>query len=353
MPDPSFLPGLSGLPALPTLLQDGSFLEPGILGLSCTVFRNCAGKPFPHRLDPRAAAALLAPMEVALAREFRQPLVLDGPGATAWRQAAGFLGLDLPREGGSFHRILAGERPGEWMILNYRHHAAFQGYATDFSRLGLRMERGRALMDALGIPWARDPARGFLAADPRAIGSGIAVQAVLCLPGLLRGSGALMAQGLAAARGLDLQPLLPGWVASLGVLSGIHGTTSLASDPVRTLAESTELLLHYERESSRDAGAEDRAWKAWGLLSNARMLDAGETLQAASDLCAGIFQGLCDAAVPWQAAGAALVSPDSVTDACAASEGQGALAETRNARRAMLVRTLLGPESGREPCSRD
>lgn len=332
--------------------------RPWVIGHGLELFRNVAGLPFPRSLRPDQAARLLARLETGLRGEFAEPSILarPGPAADAWLQAAGAMGMPAPWPAPSFSRFLLGQSGDRALLLNRDHHLQYLAYAPpDWGPAGPGglLAPARGLFDRLAgeAGWATHPDHGFLCADPAWLGSGLRLRSLLCLPCLAQAPERLVVEGMLAGRLLRLVPWLPGRPAGEAwmVLETASCLGILVGEQLPELAAATSLLLHYERGLGRaaDSGLADRAWRAWGILANARQLGADELLQLAVDLLHGLVQ---EAGFPPVAAGFPLLpflALDPVVDTLTVAGGMPVQPHMRNEQRAGLVRSVLDGSFGR------
>jgi len=194
--------------------------------------------------------------------------------------------------------------PGETrsLMINEEDHLRIQGLRSGFQLDAIWEEVDRA-DDAVAasLPMAFDSQFGYLTACPTNVGTGIRVSVMLHLPALRLTKE--IERVARAARDMHL------------AVRGVHGEGTEAVGDLYQLSNQTTLgktereiidsfstaiiprIVEYER-AARDTLArkqpvrlDDKIWRAYGLLSNARRLSTGETHTLLSPLRMGIFMG--------------------------------------------------------------
>lgn len=138
---------------------------------------------------------------------------------------------------------------------------------------------------------------GFLTACPTNAGTGIRVSALIHLPGLvLTKSIDKVVQGINQL-GLNVRGFYGEGTDVLGNLFQISNHTTLGKteeDIVETLDKVIQQIVGYEREACatllKDARSqvEDKVWRAYGLLKNARLMNSSEFMSISSAVRLGI-----------------------------------------------------------------
>lgn len=143
---------------------------------------------------------------------------------------------------------------------------------------------------------------GYLTACPTNVGTGIRMSAMLHLPAL-RLTGELEKVKRAAS---DMNLAVRGFYGegsdAVGDLFQLSNQTTLGKSEAQIIQElEGEVLpkiVEYERLARREllakrrAGLEDQVWRAWGALTNARLMNTDEAMQALSLVRLGTTMGL-------------------------------------------------------------
>ncbi len=315
--------------------------------------RNLADVAFPPRMGGEEMEGLIARVEGAL------PVVRRAVGEVEvyrleslnplQRQALQEKHLVSPAfaAGGRGALLL---RPDEGLgaMVPEEDHLRLQGMAP-----GLHLEEAwqavSALDDALGehLDYAFSPRWGFLTACPSNTGTGLRASVMLHLPALVmtRQAGSLfeaLAKVGVAVRGLygegseahgnlfQISNQVTLGVSEEEVLQSLHGICQQVVDRERAARERLR----------REAGSrlEDRVWRAYGVLTTARVMTSREALALVSDLRLGVDLGLVphvEARVCgelWLAASPALLQ---------VAEGRVLSPEERDVVRANMIRRRL------------
>lgn len=158
------------------------------------------------------------------------------------------------------------------------------------------------------LPFAYDDRFGYLTAEPSRCGTGLVLSCVVHLPALAYSGGAVEALEGFGEAGCRVTPWLEGDGTVHGDLYRIRTTRTLGESEKAMTAAFTRLvadLVGREAamadvlEESMADELEDRAHRAFGVLTHARRLDCGETLDLLSRLMFAVDRGLLE--VPDQA----------------------------------------------------
>jgi protein arginine kinase len=204
-----------------------------------------------------------------------------------------------------------------WAILcNEEDHLRIHALSSGFT-LGVAYTVAERVDSELGsrISFAFHPEFGYLTGCPTNVGTGLRASVLIHLPALVltREIGKVL-QGLGQV-GLTHRGLA-------GEGSEVRGNLFQLSNQVTLGKSEAELLDHLERlvrevmghearareVLHRDAPllVEDRAWRAWGLLRNARLLHYDELLNLLSGVRLGVGMGFLPQ-LSWQAQNRLLV----------------------------------------------
>lgn len=264
--------------------------------------RNVADLPFPPRMEAAHAEALWGRVEqgsAAMPAEIGPlTLVRLAELAPLDRQVLVEKHLISPQHAqqGRGGLLLRADEQLSAMVLEEDHlrlQVLFPGL-----QLTAAWDLGRRFDDALeqSIDWAFSPELGYLSTCPTNVGTGLRASAMLHLPALCWTGG--------------IAPLLAG-LGKVGVVArGLYGEGSAAGGNLFQVSNQTtlgqgepDLVGHLEavareivarERSAREAllaqrrpALEDRVWRAYGLLSSARLLSSAEALQLLSDVRLG------------------------------------------------------------------
>ncbi len=212
-----------------------------------------------------------------------------------------------------------------------------------------------ALDDELGagLAYAHSPRWGYLTACPTNTGTGLRVSVLMHLPGLV-----LTEQIEKVLRGLaQMSCAVRGFYGegsnALGNLFQVSNQTTLGTSEPEVVAELlriTRLLVTSEREAQQvllteaRSQVEDKVWRAFGLLSHARVLSSQEFMNLLSALRLGFSLSLIDTLPTGFMNHLMLVTQPSHLQAQADAELSS---DERDVRRAALVRQRIAEVLGR------
>ncbi|MHC4995889.1 MAG: protein arginine kinase [Planctomycetota bacterium] len=142
---------------------------------------------------------------------------------------------------------------------------------------------------------------GYLTACPTNVGTGIRVSVMLHLPGLKLTGEIERVRRAAKDMHLAIRGFYGEGTESVGDLFQVSNQTTLGRSEEQILIDFQDTILpqviDFERRArqalakERSAVLEDRVWRAWGLLNNARLLGSEETLFLLSHLRLGVCMG--------------------------------------------------------------
>ena len=189
------------------------------------------------------------------------------------------------------------------IMINEEDHLRIQAI-----RSGLSLSQAWADIDSVDdkieskLDYAFSPRFGYLTACPTNVGTGVRLSAMLHLPAL-RLTGELEKVKRAAQ---DMSLAVRGFYGegseAVGDLFQISNQTTLGKSEQQILQDLEGDILpkvvEYERLARREllakrrVGLEDQVWRAWGALSNARLMNTDEAMQALSLVRLGATMGL-------------------------------------------------------------
>lgn len=152
-----------------------------------------------------------------------------------------------------------------------------------------------------GIDYAVSERRGYLTACPTNVGTGMRVSCMFHLPGLAMTDQVQTVMGAVAKFGLAVRGLYGEGTEVLGNLYQLSNQITLGhseQEVIKHLENVAAQVIVQERnarghilETAR-LQVEDRVWRSYGLLANARLLTSHEAMQMLSDVRLGIDAGL-------------------------------------------------------------
>lgn len=288
-------------------LHSGDDRDSIIVSTRIRLARNSATHPFPRTLDLRQQRDL-----VELITDHLQQ-------ACAWPDALHYQVRDvtdperqalcerqlISRDLASGKRVsalYATASEDQAVMINEEDHVRLQVFSSGLA-LNSCLERAIALDRSLErrIDWAVDDRFGYLSACPTNTGTGMRASVMLHLPAL--------------AETQDLRQILRGLSKLHMTVRGLHGEGSEASghfyqvsnqralghsehDIVSKLSDAVDHIIKHEqlaRSALMDRHrnrSEDRVWRAWGLLTNARSMAYDEVIDQLSWIRLGVALGL-------------------------------------------------------------
>lgn len=194
--------------------------------------------------------------------------------------------------------------PGETraLMINEEDHLRMQGL-----RCGLQLsaiwDELDALDDALSrrLPFAFDKQLGYLTACPTNVGTGIRVSVMVHLPALRWTKDIERVEQAAKDMRLAVRGLYGEGTEAIGDLFQLSNQVTLGQteeELIRAFAESiVPRVCQYERAAREaivrhgPAQLDDRIWRAYGILKNARFISSNETQSLLSPIRMGIHLG--------------------------------------------------------------
>jgi len=191
------------------------------------------------------------------------------------------------------------------LMINEEDHLRIQGL-----RSGMQLEAiwqdVCAVDDAIAsrVSFAFDRQLGFLTACPTNVGTGIRVSVMLHLPGLKYAKEIERMARAARDMRLAVRGLHGEGTDAVGDLYQVSNQTTLGKTETQVIETFSQQIIpkivEYEREARqtlvkrRAAKLDDKIWRAYGLLANARRISGEETQALLSPLRMGIHLGRFD-----------------------------------------------------------
>lgn len=189
------------------------------------------------------------------------------------------------------------------IMVNEEDHLRIQGIRSGLA-LGEAWRAVDAIDDKLeeGLEYAFSPRFGYLTACPTNVGTGLRMSVMLHLPGLRLTGDIEKVKRASEGMNLAVRGFYGEGSDAVGDLYQLSNQTTLGKTEAAILhdleAQIIPRVVEYERESRRDLMTkrktvlEDQVWRAWGLLTTARLLTTEECMQALSLLRLGVLLGL-------------------------------------------------------------
>lgn len=153
-----------------------------------------------------------------------------------------------------------------------------------------------------GLDFAYSSRFGYLTACPTNVGTGLRMSVMLHLPGLRLTGEIDKVKRAAEGMSLAVRGFYGEGSEAVGDLFQISNQTTLGKSEPQILQELEQAIIprvvEYERISRRELlskrriGVEDQIWRAWGVISNARLMTTEEAMQALSLMRMGVATGL-------------------------------------------------------------
>jgi protein arginine kinase len=189
------------------------------------------------------------------------------------------------------------------IMINEEDHLRIQGI-----RSGLALSAAWRDVDQVddkleaGLDYAFSPRFGYLTACPTNVGTGLRMSVMLHLPGLRLTGEIDKVKRAAEGMNLAVRGFYGEGSDAVGDLFQVSNQTTLGKTEATILHDLENQIIprvvEYERESRRDLLSkrrnviEDSVWRAWGLLTSARLLTTEEAMQALSLARLGCLLGI-------------------------------------------------------------
>jgi protein arginine kinase len=189
------------------------------------------------------------------------------------------------------------------IMVNEEDHLRIQMLHSGLA-LGTAWQHASEVDDRLeaGLDFAYSSRFGYLTACPTNVGTGLRMSVMLHLPGLRLTGEIDKVKRAAEGMSLAVRGFYGEGSEAVGDLFQISNQTTLGKSEPQILQELEQVIIprvvEYERLSRRELlhkrriALEDQVWRAWGVLSNARMLTTEEAMQGLSLLRMGIAMGI-------------------------------------------------------------
>ena len=291
----------------PWLVEEGAAEDEVVLSSRVRLARNVTGWRFPHAVEAdelcRLREEVVEAVRDASPGACERILPMEDLEETERRflLERHLISADLVR----FvlgRGLVVSEDESLGLMLNEEDHVRLQVFSAGLS-VEAALERATTEMRSISerVAFARDDDLGFLTACPTNVGTGMRASILVHLP-------ALVING-------DAEPVLNGlrrlnytvrgfYGEGSGVMGSLFQVSNSATLGREESAIVEELLVHVRKviECEREARSalverdpirtEDRVWRAWGILTRARLLTTREAFELLSDLRLGSSLGL-------------------------------------------------------------
>ncbi|MGB7606289.1 MAG: protein arginine kinase [Lutisporaceae bacterium] len=151
------------------------------------------------------------------------------------------------------------------------------------------------------VVYAYDERLGYLTSCPTNVGTGIRASMMVHLPGLNLTSNISKILHAVSQIGLTIRGLYGEGTEFIGNLFQISNQITLGrseEEIVESLIATTKQIIDKENESrsslmkNNRLQLEDKIWRSWGIISNARVISASESMKLLSDIRLGVDLGV-------------------------------------------------------------
>ena len=287
------------------------WLQPGgpqgdiVLSTRVRLARNVAGRPFLTRLRPDEQQELVGVLRTAI-------LAALGPDMT-WFDLEGMPEIDRRClvERHLVSRELAGGEGPRGVAIGPEQRVAVMACEEDHIRLqvyhaGLRLDDAWQEADTLDdrleghVAYTFSPSLGYLTACPTNVGTGLRASVMLHMPALVLTRQIEKVFRTVAQLRLAVRGIYGEGTQAVGDIYQISNQVTLGrseKDVLKALADVIAIVVEYERKArgvlvtDGAVAFDDRVYRAWGILLNARQISSEETLTLLSAVRLGMHTG--------------------------------------------------------------
>ena len=198
--------------------------------------------------------------------------------------------------------LLASDDESLGLMLNEEDHVRLQVFAAGLG-VEMALERAQSGLAAISseVEFAHDETLGFVTACPTNVGTGMRASILIHLPALILTEDAERVLNSLRRLNYTVRGFYGEGSGVMGALFQISNSVTLGRSEGRIVEE---LLVHVRKviECEREAREallerdrlrlEDRVWRAWGLLTQARLLTTREAFEHLSDVRLGCGVGI-------------------------------------------------------------
>lgn len=281
-----------------------------VLSSRIRLARNLDGVPFPHRLDARRAEAVVKQVEAGIKEinllGFGSKVELYPLAQASGRERQVLVEKHLisPHlaQAAQGRAVAISEDEGVSIMVNEEDHLRIQVLLPG-QQLTQAWDMASKVDDALEqkVAFAFHQQRGYLTACPTNLGTGLRASVMVHLPGLvLTGKASDLLTALGQSR-LVVRGLYGEGSDALGNLFQISNQLSLGhseEEIIHHLDQVTNQVVEHEHRAREALYRElkeqldDRLFRSYGLLSQARIMTGDEAMRLLSDVRLGVDLGL-------------------------------------------------------------
>jgi len=271
--------------------------------------RNITKYPFPNRASAKEKEAILKLMQKALTKNkyLQKSLFLDIEHMDAVDKQFLVERHLMSREhaGGDFgHALIIGDDELLSIMINEEDHLRLQVIQSGFqlfealdiaSKIDIELEN--SLEYAFSSEW------GYLTACPTNVGTGLRASVMLHLPALILSKQINQVLQATSKLGLAIRGLYGEGTEALGNLFQISNHTTLGAseeDITRNISKVIRQIIEHEKNArnfllkKNRTELENRVWRAYGILNNARIINSTESIELLSTVRLGLDLEIID-----------------------------------------------------------
>ena len=272
--------------------------------------RNLENYPFPQKLDNSGREKVISEVKNALTKFSDEKFIYSElsertPGENAVLAEDHLISrefCDLPHS--TKRTLITNESGNVAVMVCEEDHLRIQSILP-----GLAIEKAYENADAMddiiseGVTYAYDEKLGYLTSCPTNFGTGLRASVMLHLPAIKEAGYLKSVISLMTKIGLTVRGLYGEGSESQGCLYQISNQITLGiseKDTIEKLTNAVAKIVDKETElraqlatSSKEA-FEDRIWRAYGTLTNARLMSFSEFVSLWSDIKLGVVTGVLD-----------------------------------------------------------
>lgn len=267
--------------------------------------RNLRGRPFPAHADEGQLEGILGQVEAAVARTGSSLRMTRLSGMSPVdRLVLVEKHLISPQfaDRPEYRAVVLRDDEAVSIMVNEEDHLRIQTIIA-----GLQLTSAWRLADQLDdlleehLDYAFDEHKGYLTACPTNVGTGMRASLMLHLPGLIMIDQARKVLSALAHLGFNVRGLYGEGSESHGGLFQVSNQVTLGQseeETINTLLSACRQVIEHERGARQallresKTQLEDRLWRSYGILANARMISSDEALRLLSDLKLGLDLGV-------------------------------------------------------------
>ncbi|MCY0865706.1 MAG: protein arginine kinase [Sulfobacillus sp.] len=286
-----------------------------VLSSRIRLARNMAGQPFPHRMSAEQAERLLEDVSAAVKE-------LQSGWQIAFRRLEQVTPVErqllvekhlvsplLVQEPIRYQAVAIDQRESISIMVNEEDHLRIQVLLP-----GLQLDEAWKVADTIDdalesrLDYAYDEQSGYLTAWPTNLGTGLRASVMLHLPALVLTRQAAQVFTALAQVGIVVRGLYGEGSEALGNIFQVSNQVSLGlteEEIVHNLTVVTQQIIGRERQARAHLMAAeqlllaDRVGRAWGILTNAKVMTSAEALRLLSDVSLGHDLSLLEAPMPF------------------------------------------------------